>query len=148
MGSMVEYKPVTKVSLKAAYYYGRTETPKGDGLISIGDLISDGFAFDAQYDIDQGKLAGIQLTSPLKIKKGKANLRLPYARDMYSDTVYYNNINLNLKPEAREYDIGIYYQNETSRYLWRGEFMTRFNPEHRAHVKPDYRAIWGLDWKF
>ncbi|MBR6411601.1 MAG: S8 family serine peptidase [Alphaproteobacteria bacterium] len=147
-GSIVEYRPISKLALSAAYYYGKTETPAGDSLITIGDLISDGFAFDARYDISPTRIAGLRLFSPLKIKKGEAWLRLPYGRGMDSDRVYYDNIKVDLKPNAREYDIGFYYSKQTGNYDWRGEIMTRLHPDHIAHAKPDYRALWGIDWKF
>ena len=145
---MIEYQPISKVSLSAAYYYGQTQTPKGNSLITMGDLISDGFSFEARYDLEENKMLGMTFSSPLKIKKGEARLRLPYGRDLYSDTVYYDEVRLNLRPEAREYDVGVYYQSANDRYRFRGEVMTRFNPEHRANAKPDYRAICGLDWMF
>ena len=147
-GGITEYKPFSKLTLTAAYYYGKTETPKGGSLIALGDLISDGFSFNAQYDLDPKTKTGIRFSSPLKIKKGYAWLRLPYARDMYADKVYYDKVRLNLSPATREYDVGLYYQTEQEDYLWRGEMTTRFHPDHVAGAKPDYRALWSLDWKF
>ena len=144
----MEYKLMSKLTLSAAYYYGKTETPDGNSLITIGDLISDGFAFNAQYDLKQSKMIGMRFLSPLKIRKGKALLRLPYGRGMDSDTVYYDKVYAELKPRSREYDIGLYYTDENDNYDWRWEIMTRFHPDHIADSKPDYRALLGLNWKF
>jgi len=147
-GSILEYRPMEKLALSAAYYYGRTETPGTKGLVAFSDILSDGFALDARYSFDERQLAGVQFSSPLRIKKGTATLTLPYARDLYSDTVYYDTARVGLKPDAREYDVGFYYTAETRNYQWRGEIMTRFNPDHIAGLKPDYRALLGFLWKY
>ena len=147
-GSVIEYYPVEGLTLSASYYYGQTQVPNSDSLVSFGDLISDGFALDARYQLDKNKMFGLQFSSPLRIRKGMATLNIPVARDLYSDTVYYDTVRVGLKPSAREYDIGLYYTQETENYDWRGELMTRFNPDHISGIKPDYRALFGLSLKY
>ena len=147
-GSILEYSPLPKLSLSAAYYYGQTQVPHSDSLVSFSDMLSDGFAFDARYHLDNKKMFGFQFSSPLRIRKGIASLNIPIARDMHSDTVYYDSMDIDLKPNAREYDIGIYYTQESDNFDWRGEFMTRFHPDHISGIKPDYRALFGLSLKY
>ena len=147
-GSVIEYYPVEGLTLSASYYYGQTQVPNSDSLVSFGDLISDGFVLDARYQLDKNKMFGLQFSSPLRIRKGMATLNIPVARDLYSDTVYYDTVRVGLKPSAREYDIGLYYTQETENYDWRGELMTRFNPDHISGIKPDYRALFGLSLKY
>ena len=147
-GSVIEYYPVEGLTLSASYYYGQTQVPNSESLVSFGDLISDGFALDARYQLDKNKMFGLQFSSPLRIRKGMATLNIPVARDLYSDTVYYDTVRVSLKPSAREYDIGLYYTQETENYDWRGELMTRFNPDHISGIKPDYRALFGLSLKY
>ncbi len=147
-GGGVSYQPISKLALSAVYYYGRTDVPKSGGIISFDNIISDAFALDARYHLDNKQMFGVQLSSPLRIKRGSATFNIPVARDMTSDTVYYDTMKVKLKPEAREYDLGFYYEKEAYYYDWRGELMTRFHPDHMADAKPDYRALFGLSLKY
>ena len=147
-GGVIEYCPIPKATLSAAYYYGQTNAPRTDSLISFSDIASDGFALDARYQPDDKRMFGIQFSSPLRIRKGTASLSIPTARDMSSDTVYYDTVKVGLKPDAREYDVGVYYTQETDDYDWRGELMTRFHPDHMSGMSPDYRALFGLSFKY
>ena len=148
-GGILEYYPHPKLKLSAAYYYGQTEVSNSEtSTISFSDILSDGFAFDARYQVNEKQFFGLQISSPLKIKTGTATLNIPVARDLYSDTIYYDSVDVGLKPSAREYDLGLYYALETEDYDWRGEFMTRFNPDHISGIKPDYRALFGLSLKY
>jgi len=147
-GAAIEYLPIKPLKLTAAYYYGRSEMPKTGSLVNFSQIVSDSFALDAQYRLNKKDLFGLQFSSPLKIRRGSARFDLPVARDMYTDTVYRDQTDVSLKPEAREYDLGFYYMRETEGYDWRGELMARFNPDHMADVKPDYRALLGLSVKY
>ena len=147
-GSGIIYKPVPKLTLSAVYYYGRTEMPESSGLVSFSDIMSDAFALDARYHFEENQMAGIQFSSPLRIKKGSAIFNIPTVRDLYSDTVYYDQMKVGLKPTAREYDLSFYYEKEAYYYDWRGELMARFHPDHMSDAKPDYRALFGLSLKY
>ena len=147
-GAIVEYMPIKALTLSAAYYYGRSEMPKTSGLLSFSDVLSDSFALDARYHLDPQKMLGLQFSSPLRIQRGTATLNIPVGRDMYSDTIYREQWDMSLRPTAREYDIGLYYTQETDNYDWRGELMTRFHPDHIADTQPDYRALFGLSLKY
>ena len=147
-GAVVEYTPVKPLTLSVAYYYGRSEMPKTNSLLSFSPILSDSFAFDTRYHLDSQKMLGLQFSSPLRIRRGTATLDIPVGRDMYSDTVYREQWDASLKPTAREYDVGLYYTHETDNYDWRGEFMTRFHPDHIADAQPDYRALFGVSFKY
>ena len=147
-GAVVEYNPTDPITLSAAYYYGRSEMPKAGSLVSFSNVISDSFALDAKYRFDEQKMLGLSFSSPLRIRRGTARFDLPIARDLYTDTVYREQIDASLKPNAREYDLGLYYTHETDNYDWRGELMARFHPDHVADAKTDYRALLGLSLKY
>ena len=148
VGSTIEYTPIKPLTLSASYYYGRSQTGKTNSIISFSDVLSDSFAFDVRYQMDNEKLFGLQFASPLRIKKGKAYFNIPTGRDSYSDTVYYDTMKVGLKPMAREYDLGFYFRNQQKDYNWRGEFMARFNPDHISGIKPDYRLMFGSNFDY
>jgi hypothetical protein len=148
-GAVIEYVPVKPLILSASYYYGRSEMNNSDNsMISFQDVISDSFSFDAKYNFDETKMLGLQFSSPLRIKSGSAHFDIPVGRDMFTDTVYREEFDVSLKPTAREYDLALYYMHETDNYDWRGALMTRFNPDHDADAKPDYRALFGMSLKY
>ena len=147
-GAVVDYHPIPAVKLSASYYLGRTESHRSEQLISFDDLLSDSFAFNADYAVTDKNKVGFLLYAPLRIKSGSADFRLPVRRDTETDRIYYEDVRLGLKPNAREYDVGLYYTSEQKSYDWRTEFMTRFHPDHRSGISPDYRVLFGLVWKY
>ena len=147
-GATLEYQPIIPLTLSASYYYGRSSIPKTKALVRIDDVISDSFAFDARYQYNARDILGLQFSSPLRIRQGSALFNLPIARDLYTDDVYFTQKKISLKPNAREYDLGLYYMTETDNYDWRGELMARFHPDHISGIKPDYRALFGLSLKY
>jgi len=147
-GAKVEYHPIVPFTLSTSYYYGRSSIPKTKGLVSIDDVISDSFAFDARYQPDEKNTLGLQFSSPLRIRSGNAIFNLPVARNLYTDEVYFDEQRVSLKPKSREYDLSVYYMTESDTIDYRGELMMRLNPDHISGVKPDYRALFGLSWKY
>jgi hypothetical protein len=147
-GASIEYKPSLAFTLSANYYYGRSHMTQTGGLLQVNNIISDSFAFDARYQPDKHNTLGIQFSSPLRIRSSDATFNIPVARDLYTDTVYFDKQKVSLKPDAREYDLGFYYLKETDVYDWRTNFTVRFNPDHIQNAKPDYRAIMGLSYKY
>ena len=67
---------------------------------------------------------------------------------MHKDVVYFKEEKISLKPEQREYDFGVYYMREKDDYDWRMALIMRTHPDHMADVKPDFRALFGLSFKF
>ena len=147
-GASIEYKPSLAFTLSANYYYGRSQMTQTGGLLQVSNIISDSFAFDARYQPDKHNTLGIQFSSPLRIRSSDATFNIPVARDLYTDTIYFDKQKVSLKPDAREYDLGFYYLKETDVYDWRTNFTVRFNPDHIQNAKPDYRAIMGLSYKY
>lgn len=148
VGGAVVYNPIPKLALSATYYYGQTVMPKTKGIVSFNHIISDSFAFDTRYQFDTHKMVGLQVSSPLRIRKGSAIFNIPVARDLNSDTIYYDKLQVKLQPDAREYDLGFYYAKEADDCDWRGELMARLHPDHMADAKPDYRALFGFTWRY
>ena len=147
-GASIEYKPSLAFTLSANYYYGRSHMEQSDGLLQVNNIITDSFALDARYQPDKHNTLGVQFSSPLRIRSSNATFNIPVARDLYTDTVYFEQQKVSLKPDAREYDLGFYYLKETDVYDWRTNFTVRFNPDHIKNAKPDYRAIMGLSYKY
>jgi len=147
-GASVQYKPTLAFTLSANYYYGRSQMPSTGGLLKINNIITDSFALDARYQPDDKNTLGVQFSSPLRIRSSDAIFNIPVARDLYTDTIYFDKQKVSLKPNAREYDLGFYYLKETDIYDWRTNFTVRFNPDHIQNAKPDYRAIMGFSYRY
>ena len=146
-GAVAEYNPLSTLTLSAAYYYGRSMVPRTNSLVSLNWVVSDSFALDVRYRMEK-RMAGIQLSSPLRIRRGTASFDLPVGRDAYTDTIYRERFDVSLKPRAREYNFGVYYTQEDDSFEWRYELGTRIHPDHMDGVKPDYRALFGLVWRY
>lgn len=147
-GALMEYHPFVPFTLSASYYYGRSALAKSKGLVNIDHVISDSFAFDARYQSDEKDTFGFQFASPLRIRQGSAIFNMPVARDLYTDEVYFDEQKISLKPQSREYDFSLYYMTQTDLLDWRGELMMRLHPDHMSGVQPDYRALFGLSYKY
>ncbi len=147
-GAVVEVRPISSLTLSASYYYGRSQESQTSSLMTLSDLTSDSFALDARYHMDKETFAGIQLSSPLGIRSGRASFNLPVARNLYNDTVYRDQFDISLKSQAREYNLGAYYAHETDDFEWRYELGARIHPDHMEKAKPDYRALFGLRWQY
>ena len=147
-GAVAEIYPTQKLTLSAAWYYGHSVMNGTDSLLSFGRLESDSFALDARYQATKDRLFGLQVSSPLRIRKGTATFLLPTGRGMYDDTVYTDTYRVSLKSTAREYNVGLYMTETGKTFDWRYELGVRFHPDHDATAAPDYRALFGFDWKY
>ena len=91
---------------------------------------------------------GLSLASPLSVRKGKATFAYASGRDNYSDTIYMNKLTSSLKPAAREYDLGMYYQGQNENDLsLLGKVEARFNADGEKGLT-DYIGIVGLSKSF
>ncbi len=147
-GAVAEIYPTQQLTLSAAWYYGHSVMDGTDSLLSFGRLESDSFALDARYQATKDRLFGLQVSSPLRIRKGTATFLLPTGRGMYDDTVYTDTYRVSLKSTAREYNVGLYMTETGKTFDWRYELGVRFHPDHDATAAPDYRALFGFDWKY
>ena len=149
MGLGATIKPIKNLTLKGSYYYGMTPSVKLNAMMHTTDLHSEGMAFDARYDLGNNEHIGWLLSSPLKVRKGYADMTLATGRDYNSDKAYMNTYRMNMASNAREWDTGVYGQfnlSETVRAKAQG--LVRFNPEHQANVRPDYQVMFGLHWNW
>ena len=148
-GIRAAWKASPKVTLSGSYFAGFTKAQKFDSsLLRTSDLISDSFAFDANYKYDKTTDFGFRLSSPLRVEHGKLYVDFAAGRDYYSDEVYRNRYASDLKAEKREYKLALYLNKELADNLSvNSEINVRFNPEHRADSN-DYRALFGLSWNF
>ncbi len=149
MGITARIKPTEKLTLQAAYYYGLSNPQSDSAFMKTSRLISDSFAVDARYQLNNNDVTGIQFSSPLRIRKGTAEFDLPVGRDSYTDTVYREKMSASLKPTAREYDMALYYTKIISDALRvKSQAGLRLNPDHIAGATPDYNMLFSLDWKY
>ncbi|MBR2136385.1 MAG: S8 family serine peptidase, partial [Alphaproteobacteria bacterium] len=137
------------LTISGSYYQGFTRgLSMNSGLIETSDLVSESFAADMNYQWDKTLNFGMQISSPLRIRKGELSVDFPQGRDSYSEEVYRARYQARLKPDSREYKFNFYADKEISpRLSWRAETGVRIHPEHQRG-KNDYRMIVGLNWTF
>jgi len=149
VGAGVVITPMDKVRLEAMYYYGQTKTSSSGGLMNLSRMTSDSFAMTASYQPTEDHLLGLQVSSPLRVRKGSLNVTLPVGRHPTEDVYYYDTYKADLKPKARELDLSMYYQgNVTDEVSVQSEMGVRLNPDHQADAAPDYRGMVGVKWEY
>ena len=112
-------------------------------------LTSDSFALTASYEPSEDHLFGLQLSSPLRVRKGTLNVTLPVGRHTTEDIYYYDTYNVAMKPDARELDLSLYYQgNMTDEVSLQSELGVRLHPDHQADAAPDYHGMVGVKWNY
>ena len=147
MGLKAALQLTDKVSLLAAYYRGYTKGAE-TAMLSVSDLETESLNAALEYRLNANDKVGISFGSPLSVAKGRASLRYATGRDNYSDTVHINRLSASLKPEAKEYDLGIYYQGKPKEDLsLTGKIETRFNADGEKGVT-DYLGIVGVSAAF
>ena len=149
VGAGLTFNPVDNLHFDAMYYYGQTTTQQGDGLISLGKMMSDGFALTAEYNHSDNSTLGFQLSSPLRVKSGTLNVSLPVGRHPTEDIFYYDTYGVDMSPTARELDFSLYLKEQLRPdVLWQTELGTRLHPDHRSDAAPDYRAFMSVQWAY
>lgn len=149
VGAGLTFNPLDNLRFDAMYYYGQTNTQQGDGLISLGKMMSDGFALTAEYNHSDNSALGFQVSSPLRVRSGTMHVSLPVGRHPTEDIFYYKSYGVDMSPSARELDLSLYLKEQiSSDVLWQTELGTRLHPDHRADAAPDYRAFMSLQWKY
>ncbi len=143
-------KPTDKLSLTASYHTGTTNGQAlTSGLLSVSDIKSESFALDTRYQLDENSLIGLQLSSPLNIKKGTLSFDLPTSRDESTDAVYREKFDVSLEAEHKEFNVGTYFAHETKEGKWfQAEVGARFNPDGRDDLGTDYRLMLGFGANF
>lgn len=148
-GITAAWKASPKLTLSGSYYTGFTKAQNFESnMLGTSDLISDSFAFDANYKWNKNTDFGFRLSSPLRVEHGKVFVDFASGRDDYSDEVYRSRYSADLKPNRREYKFAWYLNKDLSEDIsFSSEFDVRVNPEHRDAAN-DYRALFGLTWNF
>ena len=144
-----QWQATGHLTLTGSYYAGYTPAQNfNSNMLSTTDLLSSGFALDANYKLKNGTDFGMRISSPLRVEHGKLRIDMASGRDNYSDEVYRVRYKGNMKPSRREYKLSLYGNKEIDDNLSiSGEIGMRINPEHRAAAN-DYRALFGLSWAF
>lgn len=149
-GVSVSWQPVKNLYLSGAYYQGWTDAGNmASNLMQTSRLVSDSFALDGHYQYNATDVIGLQISSPLRIYRGKAKFDLPVGRDDYSDEVYRQQYSASLKPDAREYKFSLYHDRELNEDMnFKTQFDMRLNPDHQKGAETDYRVMFGFNWTF
>ena len=147
MGLKAKLDLTSKVSLMAAYYRGYTGGNNSE-MLSISDLETESFMLVGEYQSDRNNKFGLMFRSPMSVVKGDASFRYSTGRDNYSNTAYLRELKTSLRPEAREYDLGMYYEGEPSDNLSiSGKVEARFNADGEKGVE-DYVGVVGAHYTF
>lgn len=134
-------------SLIAAYYRGYTQG--GDSaMLAVSDLQTESFMLAGEYKLNNTDKVGLSFSSPLSVVKGRASLMYAGGRDSHSDTIYMQKLTTSLKPQAKEYDLGVYYQGQPKEDVnLMGKVEARFNADGEKGVT-DYIGIVGAGVAF
>jgi hypothetical protein len=135
------------ISIMAAYYRGYTQGADAS-LLSVSDLQTESFMLAGEYKLNKKDKIGLSLSSPLSVVKGNASFNYATGRDSYSDTIYMNKLTASLKPEAKEYDVGLYYLGEPKEDVnLTGKIEARFNADGEKGLT-DYIGVLGVSSSF
>ena len=147
MGVKAALNLTDNISLMASYYRGYTNGADAS-MLSISDLETESFMLAGEYAIDKKNKVGVSLVSPLSVVKGNASFNYATGRDSYSDTIYMNKLTTSLRPEAKEYDLGLYYKGQTEKDVnLMGKVEARFNADGEKGVT-DYIGVVGVSSAF
>ena len=147
MGVKAALNLTDNISLIASYYRGYTNGSDAS-MLSISDLETESFMLAGEYALDKKNKVGLSLVSPLSVVKGNASFNYATGRDSYSDTIYMNKLTTSLRPEAKEYDLGLYYKGQTDNDVnLMGKVEARFNADGEKGLT-DYIGVVGVSSAF
>lgn len=147
MGIKTALNLTDNISIMAAYYRGYTQGADAS-LLSVSDLQTESFMLAGEYKLNKKDKIGLSLSSPLSVVKGNASFNYATGRDSYSDTIYMNKLTASLKPEAKEYDVGLYYLGEPKEDVnLTGKIEARFNADGEKGLT-DYIGVLGVSSSF
>jgi hypothetical protein len=147
MGVKAALNLTDNISLMASYYRGYTGGNDAS-MLSVSDLETESFMLAGEYAINNKNKVGVSLVSPLSVVKGSASFNYATGRDSYSDTIYMNKLTTSLRPEAKEYDLGLYYKGQTEDDVnLMGKVEARFNADGEKGVT-DYIGVVGVSSAF
>lgn len=147
MGVRAALNLTPNTTLLAAYYRGFTQGADA-AMLSVSDLETESFMLAGEYKLNKKSKVGVSLSSPLSVVKGKASFMYANGRDSASDTIYMQKLTSSLRPEAKEYDVGLYYQGNTEDDLnFTGKVSARFNADGEKGLT-DYIGVVGVSAAF
>jgi hypothetical protein len=142
-------RPFENWQLSASYTYGITNSHEINSLMKFSRLTSDAFAMNFTYTPDDRSLYGFKIVSPLRVRSGTVSFDLPMGRDMNEDKLYRAQYTSNMKPEAREYDLSLFFKKQPKENLFfAGEMGVRLNPDHQERAEPDWRTLFKMNWEW
>ena len=149
VGTKLGLHPTEKLSLEASYYYGVSNTAgQLNAFMQMTDLTSDSFAINAKYQPEPETFFGMQMSSPLRVRSGRASFNLPVGRDSVTDEIYRESFDVSMKPKARELNFGLYYAQSIEDLTFQAEIGTRLNPDHVEDARPDHRLMMSIGWQY
>jgi hypothetical protein len=147
MGLKAKLDLTNKVSLIAAYYRGYT-SGSASSMLAISNLETESFMLAGEYNLNRNHKFGLMLSSPMSVVKGNASIMYASGRDNNSNNAYLKQLKASLKPEAKEYDLGMYYKGKPSEDLsLSGKVEARFNADGEKGVT-DYMGVVGAQYVF
>ena len=147
MGLKAKLDLTSKMSLIAAYYRGYT-SGSDSSMLSISNLETESFMLAGEYSLNRNHKFGLMFTSPMSVVKGNASIMYASGRDNNSNNAYLNQLKTSLKPEAKEYDLGMYYKGKPAEDLnLSGKVEARFNADGNKGMT-DYIGIVGAQYNF
>jgi len=147
MGVKAKLDLSSNVSLMAAYYRGYT-SGNDSPLLSISNLETESFMVAGEYSFNPNDKIGLMFESPMEVVKGSSTFRYSTGRDSYSNTAYMNKLKTSLRPEAKEYDLGMYFKSKPNEDLsLAGKVQARFNADGEKGVV-DYMGVVGAQYNF
>ncbi|MCM1323552.1 MAG: S8 family serine peptidase [Acetobacter sp.] len=147
MGVRAALRLTPEFSILAAYYRGYTQG-SDSSMLAMSDLQTESFMLAGEYKFNKTDKVGLSLSSPLSVVKGRASVLYASGRDNASDTIYMQKLTTSLKPAAKEYDLGLYYQGQPKEDVnLMGKIQARFNVDGEKGVT-DYIGIVGAGVAF
>ncbi|MBR6663765.1 MAG: S8 family serine peptidase, partial [Alphaproteobacteria bacterium] len=147
MGLKAKLDLSSNVSLLAAYYRGYT-MGNDSQLLSISNLETESFMVAGEYSFNKDNKVGLMFESPMSVVKGNSTFKYSTGRDNNSNTAYMSKLKTSLKPEAKEYDLGMYFKSKPIEDLsLSGKVQARFNADGEKGVD-DYMGVIGAQYNF
>ena len=147
-GLHLGYDLTPDLAFGMAYYRGYTRTNGHTDVLSFTDIQSEALSFNMTYRLKKARV-GLDLTSPLRIRRGNALFDIPVGRHPTDDIVYRRQYRASLRPAAREWDISAFYNRMISDSLnFQTKWGVRLNPEHQKGASPDYFGLFNMNWMY
>ena len=147
-GLHMGYDLTPDLAFAMAYYRGYTRTEGRTAVLSFTDIQSEALSFNMTYRMKKARV-GLDLTSPLRIRRGAALFDMPVGRHPTENIVYRKTYRASLRPSSREWDVSAFYNRAISDSLnFQTKCGVRLNPEHQKGASPDYFGLFNVNWLY